>query len=105
MKRVSISLVVALAVAALLCGNCLSCPEMATAHSCCHKPQPASVKCHMENMRQFVKADGPAPQPRMTAELAEAPAADALRPQRLDAALPDLDAPPGSPGIPTRLRI
>jgi hypothetical protein len=59
----------------------------------------------MENMRQFVKADGPAPQLPLAAELAEAPAADALRPQRREAALPELHAPPGSPGIPTNLRV
>jgi hypothetical protein len=95
---------VTLVVAALLWGNCLTCPQMAT-HSCCPKPQPASFQCHMENMQHFVKADGPATSAPMAAELAELPAADAPAPQQPAAALPDLHAPPGSPGTSTNLRV
>jgi hypothetical protein len=95
---------VTLAVAALLWGNCLSCPQM-TSHSCCPKPQSASFQCHTENMQHFVKADGPAPSAPMAAELAAAPAAETLRPQQVAATSPDLHAPPGSPGIFTNLRV
>ena len=95
---------VTLAVAAMLWGNCLSCPQM-TSHSCCPKPQSASFQCHTENMQHFVKADGPAPSAPMAAELAEAPAAEILRPQQVAATSPDPHTPPGSPGISTNLRV
>jgi len=95
---------VTLAVAALLWGNCLSCPQM-TSHSCCPKPQSASFQCHTENMRHFVKAHVPAPGAPMVAALAEAPAAEIPLPQQVTATPPDLHAPPGNPGIPTNLRV
>lgn len=103
-KRASISIMVTLAVAAMLWGNCLTCPQM-TAHRCCPKPQPASFQCHTENMQHFVKADGPAPSAPAAAELAEAPVIGAPAPQRLATTLPIWHAPPGSPGTSTNLRV
>jgi len=111
-KKVSSALMGALAVAAMLWGNCLSCPEMIAAakfhqpaHSCCHKPQPVSLRCPMQGMQHFVKADAPAPGAPVAAELADLPATNAVAPQWLAAALPIRHPPPGSPGVSTTLRI
>jgi hypothetical protein len=60
-RKFSILLTISLALLALLWGNCLSCPQMADAHSCCHKTQPASAACHTQNLQHFVRADTSAP--------------------------------------------
>lgn len=79
---------VALAVVAMLWGNCLSCPDMFAAmtshqadHSCCHKPQPASVKCHTQGMQHFVQAETHTVGAPAVAELAE-PVAPAALPEQ-----------------------
>jgi hypothetical protein len=111
-RKIAISLSATLAVAAMLWGNCLSCPEMMLAaashqpaHSCCHKPQPTASGCHMQGMQHFVKADAPAPHAPAAAEPADFPATIALAPRQLAAPLPDWHAPPGSPGVSAALRI
>jgi len=60
-----------LAILAMLWGNCLSCPQMTDAHSCCHKTQPASADCHTQDLQHFVKAEGSQP---FVAVLAPTPA-------------------------------
>ena len=64
MKVVSSSLMTLLVVAALLCGNCLSCPQMLASlamhqpgHGCCHHPQPVKADCQSQGLSHFVKAD------------------------------------------------
>jgi hypothetical protein len=103
---------VALAVLALLWGNCLSCPDMMAAmavhqpdHNCCHKPQPAQAKCHTQDMQHFMKAEAPAPSLPVVAELAELPAPVAMPVQWEDAPLPAEHAPPDRITLPTALRI
>jgi hypothetical protein len=102
----------ALAVFALLWGNCLSCPEMMVAmtshqpdHSCCHKPQAPSAKCHTEAMQQVVMADTYPPVVPAVAVLADVPAPATLSVEWLFAPLPVLLAPPGSPTLPATLRV
>jgi hypothetical protein len=56
-RKFSILLTISLAILAMLWGNCLSCPQMADAHSCCHKTRPASADCHTQNLQHFVKAE------------------------------------------------
>jgi hypothetical protein len=103
---------VTLALVAMLWGNCLSCPDMLAAtashqpdHSCCHKPQPAQVKCHTQSMQHFVQAETHAPVAPVAAELAETPALAMLPVRWTSAPLPALHAPPGSPTLSTTLRI
>jgi hypothetical protein len=54
---------VALIVAALFWGNCLSCPQMLLAqqpgHGCCHRTGPAA-KCQSQGLQVFVKAEAKA---------------------------------------------
>lgn len=70
-RKFSIPLTISLAILAMLWGNCLSCPQMADAHSCCHKTQPASAACHTQNLQHFVKAEASQP---FVAVLAPTPA-------------------------------
>jgi hypothetical protein len=74
--KFSILLTISLALLALLWGNCLSCPQMADAHSCCHKTPPASAACHTQNLQHFVKAD--ASQPFVAVVAVPAPVAPPL---------------------------
>ena len=69
-RKFSILLTISLLLA-MLWGNCLSCPQMADAHSCCHKTQPASAVCHRQSLQHFVKAEGSRP---FVAVLAPTPA-------------------------------
>jgi len=55
-----------LVVAALLAGNCFSCPQMLLAmaahqpaHGCCHRGNPhrQTAECQTQALRHFVKAD------------------------------------------------
>jgi hypothetical protein len=62
MRQASNILMTTLIVAALFCGNCLSCPQMWMAlashqpgHSCCHHPT-AKIDCHSQALSHFVKA-------------------------------------------------
>jgi hypothetical protein len=102
----------ALALVAMLWGNCLSCPDMLWAmtshqadHSCCHKPQPASAQCHTEDMRHFVKANTHAPIAPAVTVLAELPVSASLSVHWLSAPLPSLHAAPETPNLLTTLRI
>jgi len=112
MRKLLSSATVALAVAAMLWGNCLSCPDMLAAmtshqpdHSCCHKPQPAPVACHTQAMQHFVKAETHSVAMPAVAELAELPAAVALPAAWAAARLPVQHAPPGNLTLLTTLRI
>ena len=103
---------VALVVAAMLWGNCLSCPDMLAAmmsrqadHTCCHKPRPVSVKCHAQAMQHFVQAETHTMDTPAVAELAELPAPLAPPAQWASAPLPAQHAPPGNLTLPTTLRI
>ena len=64
MRGVLHILMATLIVAALFCGNCLSCPEVLIAmagnqpgHSCCHH-RTAKIDCHSGQFSHFVKAQG-----------------------------------------------
>jgi hypothetical protein len=52
-----------LAVIALFFGNCLTCPQMAASHNCCHgsqpchHSQPVTQACQAPVLNHFVKAD------------------------------------------------
>ena len=103
---------VALALLAMLWGNCLSCPEILAgavshqaAHSCCPKPQPASASCHTQGMQHFVKAETPAPVVPYVAVLGDLPAQAVLPAQRISAPLVNMHAPPGESNPPLALRI
>ena len=74
---------VALVVAALFLGNCLTCPQVLMAiaahhapHGCCHHGQPSETGCHTQLLQHFVKtASGtPAPAFAVTAMVAAQPA-------------------------------
>ena len=80
MRPASNILMATLIVAALLFGNCLSCPQMMMAvashqpgHGCCHRPSPAKFDCHSQALSHFVKAQGASLTP-MFASLGVAPA-------------------------------
>jgi hypothetical protein len=100
---------VALALLAMLWGNCLSCPEIMAghqpAHSCCHKPQPASTSCHTQGLQHFVNAETPAPVVPHVAVLAEIPAPPVLADRRTPAPLVNMRTPPGESNAPLALRI
>ena len=66
MRLAASAAVVLLLVAALLAGNCLSCPQVLVglashqaAHGCCHPggKHTQTAKCHTQAMGHFVKAD------------------------------------------------
>ena len=64
MRQVSTIVMATLIVAALFCGNCLSCPQMLMAiashqpgHGCCHH-KTAKIDCHSQLLSHFVKAQG-----------------------------------------------
>jgi hypothetical protein len=64
MRTVSSSVMAVLVFAAMLWGNCLSCPQMWAAaanhhdpHSCCHHGQTVKVDCQSQGLHNFVKAD------------------------------------------------
>src|SRR5450755_3671369 len=69
MRAVSNSLMAALVVVALFCGNCFSCPRILLAahtHSCCPHGKADPGDCKTQALRSFVKAEqsaqiGPAP--------------------------------------------
>lgn len=105
MRKFSISLTIALVLVAMLWGNCLSCPQIATAHSCCHKPQPASAACHTQSMQHFVKAERPAPVAPSVALLAEVPAPAVVPALQFSAPIATLLTPPGASNSPLSLRI
>ena len=105
MRKFSISLTVALVLVAMLWGNCLSCPQVTAAHSCCHKPQPASAACHTQSMQHFVKAEKPAPVAPSAALLAEIPAPTVLPVLQFSAPIANLLTPPGASHSPLTLRI
>jgi hypothetical protein len=105
-RKFSISLMVALVLVAMLWGNCLSCPQVTAAHSCCHKPQPASAACHTQSLQHFVKAETPAPTVPAVALLAEVPATTAELPElRISARIANVLTPPGAAHSPLTLRI
>jgi hypothetical protein len=112
LRKCSISLMATLAMVSLLWGNCLSCPQMMAAltshpadHSCCHKPQPASARCHTEDLRHFVKTDTHAPVAPAVAEWAGLAAPAVLPAQRFTAPPANVHAPPGDSNSPLALRI
>ncbi|HUI55092.1 MAG TPA: hypothetical protein VLY04_08980 [Bryobacteraceae bacterium] len=114
MRAIFSSLTVVLIVAALLFGNCLSCPQMLWAwashsapHSCCHKPQPVSAGCHSQSMQHFVKAASTAHAPVLQA-VAEAVQVTPPGATLLDAAptpSPAEHAPPYVLALSSSLRI
>ncbi len=80
MRQASNILMATLIVAALLFGNCLSCPQVMMAvashqpgHGCCHRPSPSKIDCHSQALSHFVKAQGASLTP-MFASLGAAPA-------------------------------
>lgn len=94
---------VALALLALLMGNCLSCPQMllaahqpASAHSCCHPRQTTKANCQNQGLHSFLKADGGSVAPPQIA------AAPELQPV-LTATIPEVTsaAPDWIPAEPT----
>jgi hypothetical protein len=95
---------VALVVIAMFWGNCLSCPVMTagSAHSCCHKPQPASAKCHSQNLQHFVQAEMHTP---AIALPVEGLTADVWMPSWSHSDTLIVRTPPGDLIIPTALRI
>src|SRR5664279_4324799 len=100
---------VALAIVAMLWGNCFSCPEMLAsrqqAHSCCPKPQSDPAKCHTQGMQHFVTAGTHTPIGPPVAELAELPAHVALPARWISRPFQNLHAPPEAPNIILSLRI
>jgi hypothetical protein len=62
MRVISIAAAV-LAVIALFFGNCLTCPQMAASHNCCHgnqrchHNQPVTQVCQAPALNHFVKVD------------------------------------------------
>jgi hypothetical protein len=104
-RKFSISLTVALVLAAMLWGNCLSCPQMTAPHSCCHKSQPASAACHTQGMQHFVKAEKTAPVAPSIAVLPDAPAPAVLPELRISARIATLLTPPGGTSSPLPLRV
>jgi hypothetical protein len=69
MRAAASAVMAVLVVAALLAGNCFSCPQMLLAmaahqpaHGCCHhgKTHTQNADCHTQALRHFVKADGSA---------------------------------------------
>lgn len=62
MRIISIAAAI-LAVIALFFGNCLTCPQMAASHNCCHgnqrchHNQPVTQVCQAQALHQFVKGD------------------------------------------------
>jgi hypothetical protein len=104
-RKFSISVTVALVLMAMLWGNCLSCPQMTAAHSCCHKPQPASAACHTQGLQHFVKAERPAPAAPSVAVLADVAAPAVLPELRVSAPIASLLTPSGGSSSPLPLRI
>jgi hypothetical protein len=113
MRRPSNILMATLIVAALFCGNCLSCPQMWMAvatpqpgHSCCHH-RTAKVDCPSQALSQFVKAQGGSFAPVFTAA-GVAPAITAVtatdRPALASWRAADF-APPGPLSLHSLLRV
>ncbi|MGB7758839.1 MAG: hypothetical protein WBL61_03365 [Bryobacteraceae bacterium] len=113
MRQASHILMAALMVAALLGGNCLSCPQMWMAmashqpqHSCCHH-RTARTDCHSQALSAFVKAHGGSAAPVVAAAgkasavaAAEVLARPAIAPWRAT----DV-APPDALALHSRLRV
>ena len=73
MRAFSTAAMAALVIVALFWGNCLSCPQVLNAHTCCHKSK-APAKCDTQSLQHFVKTDSTAPAPVLEAAAAvEAP--------------------------------
>jgi hypothetical protein len=104
-QKLSIPLTVALVLVAMLWGNCLSCPQIADAHSCCHKPQPASAACHTQILRHFVKAEKAVPVAPSVALLADLPSPIVLARQVWAVPVARADVPPGGSNSPLTLRV
>ena len=68
------SIMAALVVVALFCGNCFSCPQLLAAlqshqpaHGCCHKTKSSASECQTQVLKSFVKAELSAPAPAVPA--------------------------------------
>ena len=114
MRTVSSLLMATLAVAAMLWGNCLCCPQILTAmtahqpaHNCCPKPKPVSTICPTQGIRHFVKADAAAQAPAVpvVAGLVEPGAPVSLPRQWISAPVPAEHGPPDVLSLTTSLRI
>jgi hypothetical protein len=101
-RKFSILLTISLAILAMLWGSCLSCPQMADAHSCCHKTQPASAVCHTQSLQHFVKADASHP---FVAVVAAAPAIVAPLSLRTISRIVNLQVPASVSTPPLNLRV
>jgi len=103
MHRAPFILMAALIVAALFCGNCLSCPQMWMAmaahqpsHSCCHH-RTARIDCHSGQFSHFIQARVANAAPTIAPVCVAPPAVVAVPAQRIleprrpaDASPPDL---------------
>src|SRR5271166_3574806 len=105
---------VALALAAMLLGNCFSCPQVLAAmsahqpsHDCCPGPKSASLSCPTQGLQHFVKADSAPHTPAVYVLLGMVePAAPAsLSRQWTPATLPVDHTPPDVLSLTTSLRI
>ena len=113
MRALASSFTAALALIALLWGNCLSCPQMLAAsaekaHSCCHRHQAptSSAKCQSQGLQNFVKADDGAQPHAAPAAIAPAePAAIPLVAASFDVPALSSHAPPDPLPLVISLRI
>ena len=109
MGKISSALMVTLAVAAMLWGNCLSCPNRLAAqqsdHSCCHKPKPAPTPCHTEDLQQFVQVERHASAAPAMAVAAELTAAYVPVRSWISTTVTVWHAPPELTRISTSLRV
>ena len=101
-----------LIVAALFCGNCLSCPQLLLAasshqpgHACCHHPA-AKIDCHSQVLSHFVKAEGGTAAPALAVSVAAPVAAAVVLAQPVMASWPAADmAPPDLLSLHSLLRV
>jgi hypothetical protein len=110
MRIYFIPVLVVLAIAALLSGNCLSCPQLLLAgerpaHDCCPGPKPAPVRCSTQDLQHAVVAAKAATVVPVPAAILEPPAPVVL-PSQWSAAPPRSEhAPPDPLRLSTSLRI
>jgi hypothetical protein len=113
-RTVSTSFMVALVVAALFLGNCLTCPQVLMAiaahhapHGCCHRNQPASTGCHTQLLQQFVKTGSgtPAPALAVTVMVAAQPAVSPIMLPAATLAIPPAPTPPDLLALNASFRI
>jgi hypothetical protein len=108
MRTAASSIMVALVLAALLFGNCLSCPQMLLqdAHRCCHHSKPVTARCDAQGLQHFVKAEASteASPASATVEIAE-PAPDMALAEIFQLPAYPSNAPPDPLSLSSSLRI